>query len=181
MQYSLDGALARPTAAYRADMGEDLCSTERAAELRRMTSEACLPSLRAGVGAEWGAGLTLMAAAEANWLEQMRLSREFDRAEKAALARPREHYCEIADQWQAWPCRHSSCKPEDRILQFPAPDLGAEASSPGTPFPAPTRWATWRHYAAGCLLWPALVGFGGLAFCALALVMLVLAFGGEDV
>ena len=47
MRYDLCAALNKPTECYQADLGVDLCTTERARELRRMTVAACRPGLNA--------------------------------------------------------------------------------------------------------------------------------------
>jgi hypothetical protein len=41
LEYDLDRALAKTTPEYRADLGEDICTLDRAADLHRMTATVC--------------------------------------------------------------------------------------------------------------------------------------------
>lgn len=144
MQFALERALEKSTGSYRAELGSEICSTERAAELRRFTCQACLPAR---------AGLALSAAAEANWVEQMRLAREFDGRERAALAK--------------------------NVVAFPSATANTEILREAQD-DTPKKWVKVRNYVVNGLLWTALITAGGIFFVGLAGVLVLAACAGED-
>lgn len=177
MAYDLDRALAKTTGAYRADLGADVCSLQRAAILQRMTASACLYARKGDD--DWD---ELTVRKGGILVDRQRPGLQLS----AGAVAPREYFCEAADRWQAEMCHHASCQASDpRVIPFPSPTEPTTPPAVPEPVPAAAIWkelgrralrASWQ-WLLGLVLIPLTLVFG---VGAVALLIFALVVGPES-